>query len=101
MAAASLLTLLSLTACGDGSERPSVEDIEGQIARLGGDKVTDDQSTCLAKAYYDSGLSDEAVSLLVEAKDVSEISPSDLSKEDQLASKDLYDPLVKCLTPAE
>ncbi|MGH3353921.1 MAG: hypothetical protein ACRDPS_24885 [Nocardioides sp.] len=114
IAAACLLTSLSLTACGGGdsggggdrgdgggSERPSLEEIETQIARTGGDEVTEDQTACLAKTYYDSDLSDEAVRLLVEAEDVSQISPDDLSKDDQLASKELYEPLVKCLTPAE
>lgn len=118
IAAACLLTSLSLAACGGGNgsdgdggggdgggggggERPSVEEIESQIARTGGEEITEDQTACLAKTYYDSDLSDEAVRLLVEADDVSEISPEDLSKDDQLASKELYEPLVKCLTPAE
>lgn len=106
--AASLLTLFSLTACGGGEgsgggggDRPSVEDIQGQIAKSSGDQVTEKQAVCLAKTYYDSGLSDEAVRLLVEAEDVSKISPEDLSEADQKASKELYEPLVKCLTPAE
>ncbi|MBC7277741.1 hypothetical protein [Nocardioides sp.] len=106
IAAALLITMLSLTGCGagDGSkggDRPSVDDIEAQIAKTSGDQVTEDQSACLAKTYYESDLSDEAVRLLVEAEDVAKISPADLSKADQLASKELYDPLVKCLTPAE
>ncbi|MEU4453216.1 hypothetical protein AB0F44_17920 [Nocardioides sp. NPDC023903] len=108
IAAASLLTLFSLTACGGGEgggggggDRPSVEDIQGQIAKSSGDQVTEKQAACLAKTYYDSGLSDEAVRLLVEAEDVSKISPEDLSEADQKASKELYEPLVKCLTPAE
>lgn len=101
--------LFSLTACGggqdsssgSGSDRPSVADIESQITKSSGDQVTEDQSACLAKTYYESDLSDEAVRLLVEAEDVSKISPEDLSKADQKASKELYEPLVKCLTPAE
>lgn len=108
IAAASLLTLFSLTACGGGEggsggggDRPSVEDIQGQIAKSSGDQVTEKQAVCLAKTYYESGLSDEAVRLLVEAEDVSKISPEDLSEADQKASKELYEPLVKCLTPAE
>jgi len=108
IAAASLLTLFSLTACGggessggDGGDRPSVEDIQGQIAKSSGDQVTEEQAACLAKTYYDSGLSDEAVRLLVDAEDVSKISPEDLSEADQKASKELYEPLVKCLSPAE
>ena len=108
MAAASLITLFSLTACGGGDDssdgdgdRPSVEDIQGQITQSSGDQVTEEQSACLAKTYYESDLSDEAVRLLVEAEDVSKISPEDLSEADQKASKELYDPLVKCLTPAE
>ncbi|NGN93099.1 hypothetical protein G5C66_10170 [Nocardioides sp. KC13] len=105
LAAASLLTLFSLTACGGGqdsnenSDRPSIADIEGQITKSSGDQVTEDQSACLAKTYYESDLSDEAVRLLVEAEDVSKISPEDLSEADQKASKELYDPLVKCLSP--
>jgi hypothetical protein len=106
VAAVSVLALFSSTACGgdeggSGGDRPSVEDIEAQIAKSSGDQVTEDQSACLAKTYYDSDLSDEAVRLLVEAEDVAKISPEDLSKADQLASKELYEPLVKCLTPAE
>ncbi len=105
--AASLLTLFSLAACGGGEgsagggDRPSVEAIQGQIAKSSGDQVTEKQAGCLAKTYYESGLSDEAVRLLVEAEDVSKISPEDLSEADQKASKELYEPLVKCLTPAE
>ncbi|MFE4000855.1 hypothetical protein ACFX43_18940 [Nocardioides sp. YIM B13467] len=108
LAAASLLTLFALTACGGGEgsgggggDRPSVEDIEGQITQSSGDQVTEKQAACLAKTYYESGLSDEAVRLLVEAEDVSKISPEDLSEADQKASKELYEPLVKCLSPAE
>ena len=108
IAAAALLTVFSLTACGGseggsggGGDRPSVEDIQGQIAKSSGDQVTEKQAVCLAKTYYDSGLSDEAVRLLVEAEDVSKISPEDLSEADQKASKELYEPLVKCLSPAE
>ncbi|MFE7223222.1 hypothetical protein ACFU7D_00420 [Nocardioides sp. NPDC057577] len=107
IAAASLITLFTLTACGGGDggsgggDRPSVEDIQGQITQSSGDQVTEKQATCLAKTYYDSDLSDEAVRLLVEAEDVSTISPEDLSKADQKASKELYEPLVKCLSPAE
>jgi hypothetical protein len=103
LAAASLIMLLALTACGggenggSGSDRPSVADIEGQIVKSSGDQVTEDQSACLAKTYYESDLSDEAVRLLVEAEDVSKISPEDLSEADQKASKELYEPLVKCL----
>ncbi|MEU6135325.1 hypothetical protein [Nocardioides sp. NPDC047086] len=63
--------------------------------------MSEKQAACLAKTYYDSDLSDEAVRLLVEAEDVSKISPEDLSEADQKASKELYEPLVKCLTPAE
>lgn len=107
IAAASVISLYSLTACGGGEgsggggDRPSVEDIQGQIAKSSGDQVTEKQAACLAKTYYDSGLSDAAVRLLVEAEDVSKISPEDLSEADQKASKELYEPLVKCLTPAE
>lgn len=108
IAAASLFTLFSLTGCGggDGSgggagDRPSVADIQGQIAKSSGDQVSEKQAGCLAKTYYASDLSDEAVRLLVEAEDVSKISPEDLSEADQKASKELYEPLVKCLTPAE
>jgi hypothetical protein len=108
IAAASVLTLFSLTACGGGEggsggggDRPGVEDIQGQIAKSSGDQVTEKQAACLAKTYYESDLSDEAVRLLVEAEDVSKISPEDLSEADQKASKELYEPLVKCLSPAE
>ena len=106
LAAASLLTLFALTACGGGEssgggDRPSVEDIEGQITQSSGNQVTEKQAACLAKTYYESDLSDKAVRLLVEAEDVSKISPEDLSEADQKASKELYEPLVKCLSPAE
>lgn len=101
-----MISLYSLTACGggegsNGGDRPSVDDIHGQIAKSSGKQVTEKQATCLAKTYYASDLSDEAVRLLVEAEDVSSISPEDLSEADQKASKELYEPLVKCLTPAE
>jgi hypothetical protein len=104
VAAASALILFSSTACGGGEgggDRPSVADIEDQIVKSSGDQVTEEQSACLAKTYYESDLSDEAVRLLVDAEDVAKISPEDLSEADQEASKELYDPLVKCLTPAE
>jgi len=102
-----VITVFTLTACGDGSssggggDRPSIADIEGQITQSSGDQLTEEQVACLAKTYYESDLSDEAVRLLVEAEDVSKISPEDLSKADQKASKELYEPLVKCLSPAE
>ncbi|MEI7057841.1 hypothetical protein WBG06_18595 [Nocardioides sp. CCNWLW239] len=102
----SVISVFILAACGGGDsssdgDRPSVEDIEGVIATSSGDQVTDEQAACLAKTYYESDLSDEAVRLLVEAEDVATISPEDLSKADQQASKELYDPLVKCLSSAE
>ncbi|MET8520007.1 hypothetical protein [Nocardioides sp. NPDC004968] len=106
IAAVALLTVFLLTACGGGEssgggDRPSVDDIEGQITQSSRDQVTEEQAGCLAKTYYESDLSDEAVRLLVEAEDVSTISPEDLSEADQKASKELYEPLVKCLSPAE
>ena len=106
IAAAGLLTAFLLTACGGGEssgggDRPSAEDIQGQITQSSRDQVTEEQAACLAKTYYESDLSDEAVRLLVEAEDVSTISPEDLSEADQKASKELYEPLVKCLSPAE
>lgn len=94
-AAVLLSTALSLTACG--SSRPSVDEIQAKISKAGGDKVTDSQARCLAKTYYDSDLSDDAVKLLVDAKDVTDVKPDDLSKKDQAASKKLYKPLVACL----
>lgn len=101
-----MISLVSLTACGGGEgsgggDRPSAEDIQGQITQSSRDQVTEEQAACLAKTYHESDLSDEAVRLLVEAEDVSTISPEDLSEADQKASKELYEPLVKCLSPAE
>lgn len=103
LAVVSLMTLFASTACGgegDG-DRPSIADIEGQIAKSSSDQVTEEQSACLAKTYYESELSDEAVRLLVEAEDVTTISPEDLSKADQAATEKLYELLVTCLEPAE
>ncbi|MBO0841901.1 MAG: hypothetical protein J2O46_01860 [Nocardioides sp.] len=74
-----------------------MDDIKAQIAKAGGDKVTDAQAECLAKTYYDSDLSDAAVKLLVNAKDVTSVKRADLSKKDQAASDKLYTPLKACL----
>lgn len=105
-AAVSVISVFILAACGGGDrssdgDRPSVEDIEGVIATSSGGQVTEEQAACLAKTYYESDLSDEAVRLLVEAEDVATISPKDLSEADQKVTEKLYDPLVKCLSSAE
>ncbi|WP_028644164.1 hypothetical protein [Nocardioides sp. URHA0020] len=67
-AASAALVLTVATGCGgDGGGRPSVDEIADGIqgGALGSD-VSDKVATCVAKAFHDSDLSDDALQAIVD-----------------------------------
>jgi len=66
--ASAALVLTFATGCGgDGGGRPSVDEIaEGLQGGTLGEDVTDEVATCVAKAFHESDLSDEALRALAD-----------------------------------
>lgn len=67
-AAAAAFVLTFATGCGgDGGGRPSVDEIaDGIQGGVLGTDVSDDVATCVAKAFRDSDLSDEALQAIAD-----------------------------------
>ena len=73
---------LALTACGGGADRPSVDEISAVFqegGEIGGEtmSVPEDQADCVAEAFHESDISDEALTALVEKDEDYEPSESD------------------------
>ena len=93
--ASAFLVLTLATACG-GDGRPSVDEISDALQDsdlLGGSELTDDQVDCLAKAYHDSDLSDDALQALVDGDE-----DYKGSKEDTEDIGDVSEAAGKCAT---
>jgi hypothetical protein len=98
---AALATLLLLTACGGGGGRPSVDDIASALkdkdnpANLSDAGASDEAIDCVAKAFHDSDLSDDALQALVDGDEDYEGSGDD---KDVMESGDLQGEITKCIT---
>ena len=70
-AAAAALVLTFATGCGgDGGGRPSVDEVadgiqDGMGESFGGD-LTDEMATCIAKAFHESDVSDDALQAIAD-----------------------------------
>jgi hypothetical protein len=97
-AASAALLLAFATGCGgDGGGRPSVDEVADGIqdnmgASFGGD-VTDEMATCIAKAFHESDLSDDALQAIADGdKDY------DASKDDTKAIESVStESVTKCV----
>jgi hypothetical protein len=100
-----MFTLLAvLTACGGGGGRPSADDIASALKdkdnaagkEFGASGFTDEQIDCVAKAFHDSDLSDEALQAIVDGDEDFEASNED---EKIAEDEDFAADMVKCITP--
>lgn len=98
--AAAALTL-SLAACGGDGGRPSQAEIkdaltsEDSVSGVDMSDMDDAVADCMAEAFHDSDLSDEALRALVDGDEDYEG-----SEEDTEAMTDLSDEFMECATPA-
>ncbi|MEG9226275.1 hypothetical protein [Aeromicrobium sp. Sec7.5] len=96
LATTAAVSMLVLTAaCGGGGDRPSADDIADAIKSddsFSSEDATDEQVDCVAKAYADSDLSDEALRALVDGDE-----DYDASDEDEGAVESLTPALAECI----
>ncbi|UUZ61390.1 hypothetical protein [Nocardioides sp. B-3] len=94
-------TVVLLAGCGGGDGRPSVDEISTVLSEggeIGGEdfSIPEEQADCVAKAFHESDLSDDALNAMVdkdedyEASDADEKALTDISTETVAA----------CMTPA-
>ena len=96
MAAAAAVSMLVFTAACGGGGRPSVDEIADAIKKddtFSSADATDKQVDCVAKAYHDSDISDEALQALVDGDE-----DYDASKEDEKAAESALKDLSECLS---
>jgi hypothetical protein len=105
LAVATAVLAVALSACGGGGGggRPSSDDIAKALkdqdnpagATFGGADLSDDVVDCVAKAFHDSDLSDEALQAIVDGDEDFEG-----NKEDQkiVDDKDFTADMGKCVT---
>ena len=93
LAATSILALTA--ACGGGSDRPSVDEVSEALQKneAVGSEVPKESADCVAEAFVDSDLSDEALQAIVDGKD-----DYDASSEDEKVVADASEEVGKCLT---
>jgi len=98
-----LFTMLAvLTACGGGGGRPSEDDIANALkdkgnpigASIPSSAAADDAIDCIAKAFHDSDLSDDALQAIVDGDE-----DYATDKDDAEAIAGLSDEIIKCATP--
>lgn len=95
LAATAAVSMLVFTAACGGGGRPSADDIADAIKdddSFNSDDATDEQVDCVAKAYADSDLSDEALQALVDGDE-----DYDASDEDEKAVESLTPKLSECI----
>ncbi len=91
--ASAALVVTFAAGCGGGSDgggRPSVDEISSGIQdnmgdQLGGD-VTDDMAKCLATAFHDSDLSDDALQAIVDGDENYDASDEDTAALSSLST---------------
>ena len=98
LAVATAVLALALSACGGGG-RPSTEDIAKALKdgdtdiSATAEGLDDDTADCVAKAFHDSDLSDDALQALVDGDDDYEG-----DEDDAKAAEGMSDELQKCVT---
>lgn len=96
LAATAAVSMLVFTAACGGGGRPSADEIADAIKdddSFSSADATDEQVDCVAKAYHDSDLSDEALQALVDGDE-----DYDASKEDEKALESAAKGLGECLS---
>ena len=95
--AASSALLLTLSACGGGDGgRPSVDDISESLqdSDMMGGEVDADVADCVAEAFHDSDLSDDALQAIVDQDEDYEPSGDDEKALENLQTEEMTD----CIT---
>ena len=93
-AAAAALVLTFATGCGGGGGRPSVDEIaDGIQGGTLGEDVTDEVATCVAKAFHDSDLSDDALQALADGDEDYKGSKEDAEAAQSVSSESI----TKCM----
>ena len=99
IAAAATVMLLAGCGGGDGGGRPSVDDISKVLTdggEIGGEdfSLPQDQADCVAKAFHESDLSDEALNAMVDKDEDYEPSDEDTKALTSVSSEDV----AACMT---
>lgn len=96
LAATAAVSMLAFTAaCGGGGDRPSADEIANAFKSdddFSSADATDAQVDCVAEAYADSDLSDEALQAIVDGDE-----DYDASQQDEDAIESLSTELAECI----
>ena len=90
--------VMTLAACGGGGGRPSADEISA-VFQEGGEiagedfSLPKDQADCVAKAYHESDISDEALNAIVEKDEDYEASEKDTKALEAVSSEKI----AKCM----
>lgn len=102
--AIALAASVVLAGCGGGGgdDRPSVDEISNVLTEggeIGGDDVSipEEQADCVAKAFHESELSDDALNAMVDKDEDYEASEADEKVLSDISTGILAD----CMTPAD
>lgn len=102
--AIALAASVVLAGCGGGGgdDRPSVDEISNVFTEggeIGGDDVSipEEQADCVAKAFHESELSDDALNAMVDKDEDYEASEADEKVLSDISTGILAD----CMTPAD
>lgn len=93
LAATSILAVTA--ACGGGGDRPSADEVSEALQKneVAGSEVPKESADCVAEAFVESDLSDEALQAIVDGEE-----DYDASSEDEKAVADVSEKVGKCLT---
>ena len=85
-------SVMALAACGGGGGRPSVDEISAVFqegSEIDGEEFSlpEDQADCVAKAYHESDISDEALNAIVEKDEDYEASDADTKALEDIGSE--------------
>lgn len=99
LGAALAAAVVLLAGCGGGGGRPSVDEISSLLTEggeIGGEEISfpEAQADCIAKAFHDSDLSDEALNAMVEKDEDYEPSDADTKAMTSVAGGDM----VACMS---
>lgn len=95
-------TVVLLAGCGGGGDgRPSVEEISNVLSEggeIGGEdfSIPEEQADCVAKAFHESKLSDDALNAMVEKDEDYEASEADEKALTEISTETV----AACMTPA-
>jgi hypothetical protein len=100
IALAATVVLLAGCGGGGGGGRPSVDEISTMLSEggeIGGEEVSipEEQADCVAKAFHESDLSDDALNAMVDKDEDYEASDADEKALTEIST----DTVAECLVP--